>query len=525
MLSEDQSSRSADSGFDSTGPYFSTRRKIGFVLGVPLCLLLLWPALTPGLGAEARRLLAVAVLMAFWWITEALPMPVTALLPMALFPMMNIMSMAEVTRNYGDEILFLFLGGFFIAMAMQKWNLHRRLALHIVHLVGASPSRIVLGFMCATAFISMWISNTATAMMMYPIALAVTAQLAEQGGAPISEQSRGFRTCLMLGVAYAANIGGMGTLLGTAPNLVFASNARKLFPEAPTVDFLGWAGFGVPIVLLFIPITWILMTRFLFPLGRAESVAATDVITDELRKLGRMSRGELYTLIVFVLAALAWVFRADIDFGVFRLSGWASRLGVESFVSDSTVAMVAAIVLFLIPVHWRRGQFVLDWETAVKIPWGILLFFGGGLALSAGFKTTGLSEWIGERMTLLSGVPPLLMVGIVCFVITFVTEVTSNTATATIFMPIAAATAQAMQMNPFLLMTAVAISASCSFMLPVATAPNAIVFASGHVTVPQMAKTGFWLNLIGVVLVTSVIYLFAVRSLNIDLGQMPAWAR
>jgi sodium-dependent dicarboxylate transporter 2/3/5 len=545
----------SDSGFDAAGPEFSLRRKIGFLLGVPLFLFLLWPALTPGLSETGRRLLATSSLMAFWWITEAIPIPATALLPLCLYPVLGILPMAEVTRNYGDENVFLFLGGFFIAMAMQKWGLHRRLALHIVRLIGVSPRRLVLGFMCATGFLSMWISNTATTMMMYPIALAVVLQLTSKqsitsdesersgdpdlaGQPPTSDQrpatshqqraTSNFRTCMMLAIAYAASIGGMGTLIGTPPNIIFAGNAHKLFPEAPPVDFLHWLTFGLPLIILFLPIAWLLLTRLLFPITANLFSGGRDLIDAEIQKLGRMSAGERGVLAIFLLTALAWIFRLNLELGFITIPGWASRLGIAEKVSDATVAMIAGTLLFLLPAGFPRlsfkgmqwkggGEFLLDWATAVKIPWGILLLFGGGIAMSAGFKSTGLSTWLGERLATLSDWPPLVMISTVCLVVTFLTEVTSNTATATIFMPIMAATAQALHLHPFLLMIPAAISASCAFMLPVATPPNAIVFGSGHVTVPQMARAGIWLNLIGVVLVTMIVYVFVAPVFQINL--------
>jgi sodium-dependent dicarboxylate transporter 2/3/5 len=516
MPSEPHSTHDADSGYDAAGPEFSLRRKIGLLLGLPLFFLLLSPALTPGLSEAARRLLATSALMAFWWITEAIPIPATALLPMCLYPLLGILPMAEVTRNYGDENIFLFLGGFFIAMAMQKWNLHRRLALHVVRLIGTAPRRLVLGFMCATGLISMWISNTATTMMMYPIALAVILQLAPEENGGFTPAQINFRTCMMLAIAYASSIGGIGTLIGTPPNIIFASNAHKLFPEAPPVAFLHWMAFGVPLVIFFIPIAWLLLTRLLFPVAADLFAGRKDLIDAEIKKLGRMSAAERGVLVIFLLTALAWIFRGDLELGFATIPGWASRLGLAEKVSDATVAMIAGTLLFLIPVNFRRGEFLLDWATAVKIPWGILLLFGGGIAMSAGFKSTGLSTWLGERLATLGDWPPLAMIITVCLVVTFLTEVTSNTATATIFMPIMAATAQALHLHPFLLMIPAAISASCAFMLPVATPPNAIVFACGYVTVPQMARAGIWLNLIGVVVVTVVVYLLVVPAFQID---------
>jgi len=549
MSSEPRPSHDADSGYDSAGPEFSLRRKIGLLLGVPLFLVLLWPALTPGLSEAGRRLLATSGLMAFWWITEAIPIPATALLPMCLYPLLGILPMAEVTRNYGDENIFLFLGGFFIAMAMQKWNLHRRLALHIVRLIGTAPRRLVLGFMCATGFISMWISNTATTMMMYPIVLAVILQLApEQDKGQIANGKKqkakdnerpatsNFRTCMMLAIAYASSIGGMGTLIGTPPNLIFASNARKLFPEAPPVDFLHWLGFGLPLIVIFLPIAWLLLTRFIFPVPGDLFLHGRDLIDDEINKLGRMSAGERGVLAIFLAAIFAWIFRVDLKLDFVTIPGWASRLGLEDKVSDATVAMIAGTALFLIPVslprlsfkglQWKGGgEFLLDWATAMKIPWGVLLLFGGGLAISAGFKATGLSTWMGERLALLGALPAPVLIAVICLLVTFLSELTSNTATATILMPIMAATALALQLHPYFLMIPAVLAASSGFMLPVSTPPNAIVFASGYVTVPQMARAGIWLNLIGVVLVAIILYLFIVPIFQIDLHVLPFWAQ
>lgn len=525
MPSEPHTPRDADTGFESAGPEFSLRRKFGFFLGLPLFLVLLWPALTPDLGEPARRLLATSGLMAFLWITEAIPIPVTALLPLCLYPLLGILPMTEVARNYGDENIFLFLGGFFIALAMQRWHLHRRLALHIVRAIGTSPRRLVLGFMCATAFISMWISNTATTMMMYPIALAVVLQLAAKQDNAVDAAHNNFRTCMMLAIAYAASIGGLGTLIGTPPNIIFASISRRLFPEAPVVDFFRWLAFCLPLVLVFLPLCWLVLTVLVFPIKAGLFNDRHEVIDVEIQKLGPMSNGERGVLTIFLMTALAWVFRVDLELGFLTIPGWSNTLGIADKVSDATVAMIAGSALFVIPADFRRGEFLLDWANAVRVPWGVLLLFGGGIAMSAGFKATGLSAWLGERLTTLGHWPALAMIAAVCLLVTFLTEVTSNTATATIFMPIMAATAQAVALHPFLLMIPAAISASCAFMLPVATPPNAIVFASGYVSVPQMAKAGLMLNFIGVVLVTAIVYFIAVPVFGIDLGLLPGWVK
>ncbi len=452
-------------------------------------------------------------------------MPVTALLPMVLFPLLGIMPMGEVTRQYGDEILFLFMGGFCLALAMQKWHLHKRIALHIIRAIGTSPNRIVLGFMCATAFISMWISNTATTMMMYPIALAVISQLSEAGDFLSADRMRNFRVCLMLSVAYAASIGGMGTLLGTAPNLILVTNVKKLFPGAPEVNFVRWAAFGVPLVLLFTPLAWLVLTRFVFRIGKTASPRSRDIIIAEIQKLGPATKEEKLVLLTFLLAVFGWIFRVDLDLEAFRLPGWATWLGVQARVTDATVAIMAALLLFLMPTNWRRGEFLLDWKTAAQLPWGLLIFFGGGLAISAGFKATGLSDWLGQQVSFAQHLPPLVLILLACAAITLISEFASNTATAAIFVPIFAASAQALQVNPLPVMIAVAVAASCGFMLPIATGPNAIVFGSGFVRTPDMAKAGIWLDIMGVILVTLAVYLFAVPAFQIDLSQFPSWAK
>jgi sodium-dependent dicarboxylate transporter 2/3/5 len=349
--------------------------------------------------------------------------------------------------------------------------------------------------------------------------------LASEPGDGLTAAHKNFRTCMMLAIAYAASIGGLGTLIGTPPNIIFAGSVRKLFPEAPPIDFLHWLAFGLPLILLFLPIAWLILTRLLFPVASDLFAGGRDLIDIEIKKLGRMSAGERGVLAIFLLTALAWIFRVDLELGFVTIPGWASRLGLAEKVSDSTVAMIAGTLLFFIPVNFRRGGFLLDWVTAIKIPWGILLLFGGGIAMSAGFKATGLSIWLGERLATLGNWPSIAMIATVCLVVTFLTEVTSNTATATIFMPIMAATAQALHLHPFLLMIPAAISASCAFMLPVATPPNAIVFASGYVTVPQMARAGIWLNLIGAVLISAILYLLVVPVFQIDFSSLPSWVR
>lgn len=503
----------------------NSRQKIGLLGGIPLFFLILLLPLS-SMSPGAHRTLAVAILMAWWWITEAIPIPATALIPILAFPILKILPLKQVVPSYGDSNIFLFMGGFFLAMAIQKWNFHRRIALHIIRIVGSGPNRIILGFMLATAFLSMWISNTATTMMMFPIGLAVIVQMKTFIKTSDDVQNHhidAFQIALMLGIAYAASIGGIGTKIGTPPNIVFAGAVRTLFPGAPEISFLQWLGVGFPLVLIFLPITWLLLTRVLQPVSFPEIEDSSNIIDEELQKLGPMQSAERTVMIIFILTALAWIFRKNIELGAFTIPGWSDLLGIGNYVNDATVAIASAILLFSIPVNLKKGEFLLDWEWAVKIPWGILLLFGGGIALANGFKCSGLAEWIGGHLGLFSHLPLLIMIMLTCFLLTFLTELTSNTATAAIFMPILAMTALSMNIHPYLLMVPATISASCAFMLPVATPPNAIIFGSGCVSIPEMAKNGVVLNFVGIMIVTIIVYLVAIPAFGIVLGQTPAW--
>lgn len=516
---------------DDARASFSLRQKIGVLSGIPVFVLILMLPRPPDLPAEAHKTLAVTVLMAWWWVTEALPIPATALVPMAAFPILGIMSHREVAPNYGDSVIFLFMGGFFLAMTMQKWHLHKRIALHVVHFVGASPRRVILGFMLATAFLSMWISNTSTALMMYPIGLAVLLEFAggdREALQPDSEddiQLANVRKALLLGIAYAASVGGVGTLIGTPPNVIFAGVVGSLYSDAPPVEFFQWLLVGIPLVVVFLPLIWLILTRVIFPISREHFIHGGEYIAAEIKKLGPVSRGERLTLWLFAFTALALVFRRNIELGFVTLPGWSNLLGIAEVVGDTTVVMAASVVMFATPVRWSEGEFLLDWAWAVKIPWGVLLLFGGGIALADGFQTSGLAKWFGTRLAVLSNVPVPVMILSVCLLLTFLTEITSNTAITTVFMPILASTAIAMEAHPFLLMIPAAISASCAFMLPVATPPNAIIFGSGYVSIPAMARAGIFLNLLGAVLITGLTYLLAIPVFDITLQSIPAWAQ
>lgn len=503
---------------------YSRWQFFGLITGIPVFLILLFLPTPAGMSVEAQRTAAVAALMVIWWITEAIPIPATALLPLALFPMLNVLPAGKVAVSYGDKNIFLFMGGFFMAVTMEKWELHRRIALNIIRVIGLSPRRVILGFMVATAFLSMWISNTATTMMMLPIGLAIVYQFDRLFGAEES-QSFDFKQALMLSIAFAASIGGIGTLVGTPPNIIFIAALRKIFPGAPEVTFVKWFFVGFPLVVVFLPIAWIYMTRIAFRIPSGSAAAGGNIIQDELEKLGPMKPAEKWTLFYFALLALGWIFRRNLNFGFVHIPGWSNLLGIAKSVHDSTVAIFVSMFLFLTPVDLKRGQFLLDWKTAVRIPWGILILFGGGIALAAGFGETGLARWIAHSLSAIQHFPLVVMLFSVSLLMVMLTEVTSNTAITTIFMPILAATAVAMKVNPIGLMMVGTISASLAFMLPVATPPNAIVFGSGYIRLPTMAKVGFGLDVVGILLVILAMYLLAGPVFGIHFTQFPIWAQ
>ncbi|HSP60455.1 MAG TPA: DASS family sodium-coupled anion symporter [Ornithinimicrobium sp.] len=473
----------------------------------------------------AKLTAAVAVLMGVWWMTEALPIPATALVPLVVFPVLGDASVNDVGASYGNNIIFLFMGGFMLALAMQRWNLHRRIALVTVRAMGTNPAMVVAGFMIATGFLSMWVSNTATAVMMLPIGVSVlmlVTTLGEKAGTPQAAAAgeatgadgepdlqstqvknavieSNFGTALMLGIAYAASIGSLGTIIGTPPNTLMVGYLAE--NHDITIGFGQWMIVGVPLAVVFLVICWFLLTKVLFKPEIDEIPGGRQLMDQEIAKLGGMSQGEIRVLGLFVLAALSWVS--------------VPLIWDEPPISDAGIAMAVALLLFLLPAGAARGVRLLDWDSAVQLPWGVLLLFGGGLALSAQFGDSGLTEWIGTQAEGLGGLPVVLLVVVFAAGIIFLTELTSNTATAATFLPVAGGVALGIGVDPMLLVIPVALAATCAFMLPVATPPNAIAFGSGYVTIPQMMKGGLWLNLIGIVLVTITVMTLAVWVFSI----------
>ena len=492
------------------------------------------PASDRAVEARARVVMgtaAVTALVACWWMFVVLPIPVTSLLPLLLLPLVGALSVTRAARCYADSNIFLFMGGFIIALAIERWGLHRRLALHTIVFIGAGRRSVVLSFMVASAMISMWVSNTATTMMLLPIGLAVISSI-EQPREPGSAGRRStFAAALMLGIAYGASIGGIGTPIGTPPNIVFRGLYHTLFPGSVEVTFLQWVLMWLPVIAVFLPVAWLVLTRWTCPVPAGTGVDARRLLKQELRELGPIRGPEMTVLLIFVCAAVLWMTRS-LPIGTQGDYGWAAllarwfaqvdgappRIRVDA-VNDATIAIGMAVLLFLIPAgrmpNGSRGA-LMDWETARRLPWDILLLFGGGFAIAEAFEETGLSHWCGQTLSTLGISAPLALVIATCLLVTFLTELTSNTATAQVMLPIMANLGQAAGIHPLLLMLPATVSASLGFMLPVGTPPNAIVFASGHIELKQMIRTGLILNLIGVVLVTAAMFLIAKPLL--DLG-------
>jgi len=506
----------------------TARKTIGLVAGILFFVLLL---LTPmGDDPHIHRMAAIAALMATWWITEAIPLAATSLMPLVLMPFLKISPPKIVAKSYMNDYIFLFIGGFTIALAMERWGLHRRLALRTIHFVGDRPRRLILGFMVATGALSMWISNTATTMMMMPIALSIVLLAEEREKRSESENARGFAArfglVLMLCIAYAASIGGVATLVGTPPNVVFASIFHQEFPGAPEIGFAAWMAMAFPFSVVLLFTAWAVVTFVLLPVRGGRLLGGRDLIGGEIEKLGPMTRAEIAVLIVFISVALLWLFRSDIKFGNLTIKGWSRLAGLvegkKKWVGDGTVAMLAALSMFFIPSGKRKGERLVDWETIQSLPWNVVFLFGGGFALAEGFVVSGLSNWIGEQCRIFGRLSVPGQILSISGTTMLLTEVTSNTATTNMILPVLAGIARSIHVNPLVLMISATISASCAFMLPVATPPNAIVFGTGYVPIGTMARTGVVLNIISMILILLLVYFLAIPLWHIHPAQLPA---
>ena len=441
---------------------------------------------------EANAILASTLWVATWWITEAIPIAATSLLPIILFPLSGALSIEATSSSYGHKYIFLYLGGFILALAIEKWNLHKRIALNIISKIGTDVRKIILGFMVATAFLSMWISNTATAVMMLPIGIAIIKQMKDLKTTD-EDENQIFGKALLLSIAFSASIGGLATLIGTPPNLVFTGIVYELYQIE--ISFLDWIILGLPISIVLLTISWIYITRFAFKFKQTNFSDGQTEIKRQLKALGEISYEERLVRNVFVLTAIAWIIRKHV-LNIFIPS-----------LDDSMIALIAGISLFLLQSRINTGQKkLMYWEDAVKLPWGILLLFGGGLAIAAGFQSSGLANWIAEKMVQLDGFSIIFILAVVVASVNFLTEITSNLATTAMLLPVLAPAALILDVHPYMLMVGATLAASCAFMLPVATPPNAVVFGAKILKISDMVRVGILMNIISIIFITIAVY-------------------
>ena len=464
---------------------------LGLILGPLLFLAIMIFVDAEGLSFEAKCILASTAWMAVWWVTECVPISVTALLPIVLFPLTGGMDLATTTAAYGHKLVFLFVGGFLIALAIEKWHLHKRLALNIIRVTGSNKSRVILGFMLATAFLSMWISNTATSIMILPVGLAIISQLKDDPKT-IENENEVFGKSLMIAIAYSASIGGMATLIGTPPNMVLAGVVEESY--GIKLNMFDWMKFGVPLSSFLLIICWLYLTKIAFKFKNEEFSAGKEEILRQINKLGRFSNEEIKVLIVFTLTALGWIFRGSIE-------------TIFPMIDDTIIAIFFAVTLFIIPTkNHKSNTTLLVWNDTVKLPWGILILFGGGMAIASAFGKSGLALWIADLLQNLNDVSLFLIILIIVTSINLLTEVTSNMATTAMLLPVLVTIALAIEVHPYFLLVSATLAASCAFMLPISTPPNAVVFGSGFLKIEDMFKKGVWMNLISIITITLVVY-------------------
>ncbi|MCH7411896.1 DASS family sodium-coupled anion symporter [Belliella sp. R4-6] len=478
---------------------------IGRILGPVMFLLIYYFAKPDGMSPEALSMLAVTAWVATWWITEAIPIAATSLLPLVLLPILGALSIQDTAKSYSHPMVLLYMGGFMIAMSIEKWNLHKRIALHTIRFIGSNTRLIILGFMVATAFLSMWISNTATSLMMLPIAIAVSTQLT--GDTVRSRTENKFGKALLLGVAYSASIGGLATLIGTPTNIILASVIKEIYQYE--ISFNQWMLFGLPISLIMLLLTWYYLTHLAFKFDSNQNfLSGKKEIDQQLEKIGLMTIEEKRVSWVFGAVSLAWITRTE----------YLQKL--IPALDDTIIALSGVLFLFVIPSS-KPNIKLLDWKTAEKIPWGVLLLFGGGLSLAEGFSSTGLAEWIGHQFVFLDFIAFGLFLLIIIVSVNFLTEITSNMATASMLLPILAAISYSMGVHPFGLMVGATMASSCAFMLPVATPPNAVVFGSGYLEMKDMIKAGFWLNILSIIVIAAFTRYYLPAVWKIDLLYYP----
>jgi solute carrier family 13 (sodium-dependent dicarboxylate transporter), member 2/3/5 len=491
---------------------FTLSRKIGLLVAPCLFFIILYLPPLPYLGADAQKVIAVAVWMLCWWITEAVQLPITSLLPIILFPLLGVMDIKEATTPYGNPIIFLFMGGFMIALALEKWNLHLRIALNIVKLTGTNANGIVWGFMVSTALLSMWISNTATTVMMLPIAYSVIQLLSNTVAKSEQHQLANFSTTMMLGIAYSASIGGIATLVGTPPNSVMVSMMDATFHYK--ISFAQWFMIGFPFAVLLLIVNYWVMVKWLYPIKIADFSGSGAIIDQELAKLGKMSIGEKATSWVFCGTALLWIFKDVLNYMLPFLH-----------LDDTVVAIIASVILFVVPLNWKKESFILQWEDTSRLSWGILLLFGGGLSLANALEKVGIIRWIAQSVTDNSSLSLWMLVWVLVVLAVFMTEIMSNVALVTVLVPVVSAITIGLGQNPLMTVIPITIGASCAFMLPMATPPNAIVFSSGYVKVSQMMRVGFVLNILSIIILMILALTLLPYIFDIQEGVVPEWAR
>ena len=499
---------------------FSNKKLTGLTFGFLLFLFILFfTDLEPG-KPEITKTCAIAALMAVWWVTESIPLSVTALLPVVLFPLLGILDGKEISKAYFNHIIFIFIGGFIMALAMEKWNLHKRIALKILLWIGVSPGRILFGCMFATSVLSMWISNTATAMMMIPIVTSIIIKIEESLS---KNELSSYATGLLLGIAYSASIGGIATIVGTPPNLICVRMLNILYADAPEILFNQWLLFAFPLTAVMFIIVWLIL-KFTYVKNIKITNLSRESIKNQYDSIGKSSYEEKIVFILFIVLALLWITRPGLKFNNFSIPGWALLFKHSKYINDGTVAILIAVIFFIIPAKSDRAKRLMDWETANKIPWNIVILFGGGFALAMGFEKSGLSLWLANHLTGSLNINPLVYILVIVALMTFLTELTSNTASTQMLLPVFASMAVGLKINPLIFMVPVTLAASFAFMLPTATPPNAIIFGTNRVSINNMIRTGFVINIVGILIITLVTYALIGIVFNIEPFVLPQWA-